>query len=275
LGAAGQLGSELARLEPAWATTHPELPIDDEVALRAAFRERRPAIVFNCAAYNAVDRAEEESELAFRANAQGPSYVATLCRQYGSRLVHFSTNFVFDGELARPYVESDSAIPLSVYGRSKLQGEINVLDALPSALVIRTSALYGHRGAEMQGGSFPSRIVQRASEGKPVRVVSDQKVNPTYARELAMRAVDLAGDGMSGIVHVVGGGCCSWYEFAAEILEAAGVSAAVEPVASADYPTRARRPLNGCLASERVGPLRPWREALRDWARAVTKPTGA
>lgn len=271
LGAAGQLGSELARLLPASGRTHSQLSIDDENALVAAFNDERPTVVFNCVAYNAVDRAETEKDRAFGANAEGPLYVAKLCRRFDSRMIHFSTNFVFDGTLDRPYIESDAPSPVSVYGDSKLQGEQNVLDALPNALVIRTSALYGHKGADAQGGSFPLRILSHAKSGGPLRIVADQKVNPTYAGELAVKAIELAGGNLTGVAHVVSAGCTGWDEFARAVLQECGVSVPVESISSAEYPSAARRPRNGCLSSTRVSPLRPWREGLRDWARKWAK----
>jgi dTDP-4-dehydrorhamnose reductase len=267
LGAAGQLGSELARLIGEGAgVTHNEVSITDPDALDSLLSRRRPKLVFNCAAYNAVDRAETERDLAFAVNSEGPANVALMCSRYGIRLVHFSTNFVFDGALPRPYVESDEAAPLSVYGSSKLDGEKRVLELLPGALVIRTSAVFGDTGSAIKGGSFPERIVERARRGEPLRVVADQKVNPTYAGDLAPAAMDLAASGLDGIVHVVAAGCAGWDEFARAALAECGVSATVEATWSADLASPAARPLNGCLESTRVAALRPWREGLREWA---------
>ncbi|MHB8588734.1 MAG: SDR family oxidoreductase [Candidatus Dormibacteraceae bacterium] len=226
----------------------------------------RPALVFNCAAYNAVDRAETEKDLAFAVNAEGPSNVARACARHRIRMVHFSTNFVFDGALDRPYLESHVAAPLSVYGASKLEGEQRVLDVQPHALVIRTSALFGDRGSAIKGGSFPDRILSLAQRGEPLRVVADQKVNPTYAAELAPVALELAESELEGLVHVVAAGCAGWDELARAVLAEFHVEAVVEAVSSADLGAPAPRPLNGCLASDRVAPLRLWREGLHDWA---------
>jgi dTDP-4-dehydrorhamnose reductase len=180
LGAGGQLGSELARLLPeAVGLTHHDLSVSDHRAVLQACLRHQPDVVFNCAAYNAVDRAEAEPALARQVNTAGPENVALACRQHGTRLVHFSTNFVFDGLSDRPYIEKDEARPLGVYGRSKLDGELAVLAAMPEALVVRTAAVFGDRGSVIKGGSFPERIVERARRGEPLRVVSDQRVNPT------------------------------------------------------------------------------------------------
>ena len=267
LGAAGQLGSELVRLiGEGSGFTHQELSVTDPHALDAILRSRRPGVVFNCAAYNAVDRAEAERDLAFAINAEGPANVARVCARHGIRLVHFSTNFVFDGALDRAYVETDAPAPLSAYGSSKLQGEKGVLDLLPEALVIRTSAVYGDTGSAIKGGSFPERIVERGRRGEPLRVVADQRVNPTYAADLAPAAMELAAGGLEGIVHVVAAGCAGWDEFARAALAACRVTAEVESTSSADLALPAARPLNGCLESTRVAALRPWRDGLHDWA---------
>ena len=267
LGAAGQLGSELTRLlGDDSAVTHDAVSVTDERALDALLKARRPAVVFNCAAYNAVDRAETESDLAFAVNADGPANVARVCARYGIRLVHFSTNFVFDGAMRRPYVEADAAGPLSVYGASKLKGEQRVLDLLPEALVIRTSAVFGDVGSAIKGGSFTERIVARATQGGPLRVVSDQKVNPTFAGDLAPEAIELAEGQLHGVVHIVAAGCAGWDEFARAALMECEVPAELEPVLSAELGSAAARPLNGCLESTRVAPLRPWREGLHAWA---------
>jgi len=228
-------------------------------AVASAIADRKPDVVFNCAAYNAVDRAEEEPDLALAVNAEGPFNLAAASRRHGATLVHFSTNFVFDGEREEPYVEADEPSPLSAYGRSKLAGERRVLETGAHVLLVRTAAVFGGRH------SFPGRIIERARAGDPVRVVADQRVNPTYAKDLAAAAVELVEMGTAGIVHAVAEGCAGWDEFARATLEEFGISAPVESVSSAAYRSAARRPLNGCLGTTRYRPLRPWREALREW----------
>ena len=267
LGGDGQLGSALARLlGVAAAVSHDAASVTDPASLHALFADRKPDVVFNCAAYNAVDRAEAEPGLAHLVNSEGPRNVAVECARLGARLVHFSTNFVFDGGLERPYVESDEPAPLSVYAASKLDGERHVLSTLPHALVLRTAALFGDRGSASKGGSFPERILARAEQGGPLHVVADQRVNPTYAADLAGAAVRLSEGDLDGVVHVVAGGCCGWDEFARAVLDECGIRAEVESVSTADVASPAQRPINGCLASSRVSPLRPWREGLRSWA---------
>jgi dTDP-4-dehydrorhamnose reductase len=267
LGANGQLGSELARLiGDNSGVPREEISVTDPQSLDALLSSRRPEVVFNCAAYNAVDRAETERDLAYAVNAEGPANVAMSCARHGLRLVHFSTNFVFDGALDRPYVETDLPEPLSVYASSKLEGERRVLDLLPEALVIRTSAVFGDTGSAIKGGSFPERIVSRARLGQALRVVADQKVNPTYAGDLAPAAIKLAESRLEGLVHVVAAGCAGWDEFARAALTEVGVRAEVESILSAELATPAARPRNGCLESTRTDALRPWRDGLHEWA---------
>jgi dTDP-4-dehydrorhamnose reductase len=267
LGAGGQLGSDISRLiGPGSGFTHEQISVTDPDAIDALISSLRPEVVFNCAAYNAVDRAETEKDLAYAVNAEGPANVARACARHRVRLVHFSTNFVFDGAFDRPYVESDVPAPIGVYGASKLEGEQRVLDLLPNALVIRTAALFGDRGSAIKGGSFPDRILARARSGEPLRVVADQKVNPTYTADLAPVALQLGESELRGVVHVVAAGCAGWDELARATLAEAHLDVEVEAASSAELGGAARRPLNGCLTSSRVPPLRPWREGLHQWA---------
>jgi dTDP-4-dehydrorhamnose reductase len=252
-------------LGPDSGLTHGDVSITDASAVAAVIAERKPELVFNCAAYNAVDRAESEPEVAHEVNALGPLNLAVACRRHGADLVHFSTNFVFDGALDRPYVEADEPRPLSAYAASKLEGERLALGNGAHVLVIRTAAVFGGPA------SFPMRVLERARNGQPLRVVSDQEVNPTYAKDLAAAAVELATSGIAGLVHAVGGGCCGWDELARAALSAFGVGAKVESVPSAAYATPARRPRNGCLATTRYRPLRQWREALQEWAEEASR----
>jgi dTDP-4-dehydrorhamnose reductase len=270
-GAGGQLGRDLRLLLPdAVAAERDRLSIDDAEAVRRALADASPEVVFNCAAFNGVDAAERDPEPALAANARGPEHLARACRELGVRLVHFSTNYVFDGAAAEPYTENDEPRPASAYARSKREGERRVLDALPSALVIRSSGLYGRQGSAIKGGSFPERILAKARAGDALRVVADQRLNPTATSDLAAASLRLANDRVQGMVHVVAGGCCSWWEFAVETLRLAHTDASVAQATTADFDAPAPRPLNGCLASVRTEPLREWREALADYVAALT-----
>ncbi len=265
-GALGQLGSDLSLLCPDAAKyDRDDMPINDEPAIRRVFALERPELVFNCAAYNAVDGAESDPEEAIAANAMGPGLLAKVCASEGARLVHYSTNYVFDGRSNRPYVESDQPNPLSVYGLTKLDGERAVVAAMPTALVIRVAGLYGLRGSEIKGGSFPDRILKKAASGASLQVVSDQRLNPTYTADLAVASLALATSGLTGVVHLAPPDCASWYEFAAEILRLAGVAAHIQPVKTEEIGATAQRPRNGCLRSTRIAPLRSWKPALRDY----------
>jgi dTDP-4-dehydrorhamnose reductase len=264
LGADGQLGTDLVRLLGSSAGVgRREVSVSDALAVDAILGTRRPAVVFNCAAYNAVDDAESDPAAARAVNTDGAFNVAAACARSGARLVHFSTNFVFDGRSARPYVETDEAAPQGAYARSKFDGERRVLEAQPKALVIRTAALFGG----VRGSSFPERIRERAARAERIRVVSDQTVNPTYTADLAQAALGLAEEGLEGIVHLVSGECCSWDEFARAVLDELQLPTAVESIPSSAIQAAAPRPRNGCLESIRVSALRPWREGLREWAR--------
>src|SRR6266702_3458149 len=191
-------------LPDAVGLTREEVPVTDLAALNGALPHYQAQVVFNCAAYNAVDAAEGEQDAAYQVNAQGAFNVALACAEHQARLVHFSTNFVFSGAHDRAYVESDEVGPLGVYAKSKLEGEKLVAMVAPRALIIRTAALFGG-DATRSRLSFPERIVERAASGERVRVVSDQTVNPTYAADLARAAIALATTDMDGVVHVFGG----------------------------------------------------------------------
>jgi dTDP-4-dehydrorhamnose reductase len=263
-GAGGQLGGDLLDLIPgAVGMTRSQLSVEDRDAVRQAVKGFD--VVLNCAADNAVDAAESAPERAFAVNAEGPGNVASACREAGARLVHFSTNFVFDGSGSRPFSEDDTPRPLGTYARSKLEGERLVLERMPDALLVRSSGLFGSRGSAVKGGSFPERIVKRVQAGEAVRVVDDQFLNPTYTSDLAAGVLELVEQGLQGVAHLVAEGCCSYLELAAEAIRVAGLSASVEPISSATLAAAAPRPPNGCLSSIRVRPLRSWREGLAAW----------
>lgn len=266
LGAGGKLGSELTRQLPeAVGMQRGVLSVTDLAALDEALPKYRPDVVFNCAAYNDVDAAESQQDAAYQVNAQGAFNVAMACARNSVRLIHFSTNFVFDGALDRPYSEQDAPQPLGVYAKSKLEGEKLVSMILPEALIIRTSGLYAQPAPGVRP-SFPQRIVERAANGERIRVVNDQSVNPTYVPELAAAAAHLAEGELTGVVHLVAGGCCTWEELARAALAECGVEAPVDAISSAELGAPAPRPANGCMASSRVSALRPWRESLKEWA---------
>jgi dTDP-4-dehydrorhamnose reductase len=259
VGADGQLGSELVRILGADSgVTHDQASITSWNDVQGLIRARQPEVVFNCAAYNAVDAAEVHPAEAFAVNAEGPNNLAKACRLYGATLVHYSTNFVFDGAHDQPYIEADEPSPLSVYAQSKLHGERLALSSGSEVLILRTAAVYG--GAR----GFPNRFIELARKGEPLRVVSDQWINPTLARDLAAASVDLVREGTTGVVHAVAEGCCAWDEFARAVLAEAAIQRPVQSISTRLQQNMARRPKHGCLRSTRINPLRHWREALRE-----------
>jgi dTDP-4-dehydrorhamnose reductase len=271
-GSLGQLGRELVPLlgdELIWAGDLDEIDVTDATAVAELVGRTRPDVVFNATAYNKVDQAEVEPDAALSVNAVAPRWLAAACREERALLVHFSTDYVFDGAADRPYREDDCPRPLGAYGVSKLTGEQLVAGGGGEHLVIRTSGLLGRGGSAQKGGSFADRILARARSKQPLRVVADQTFAPTCARDLAVAAIALVGAGARGLVHVTNGGSCSWHELAVAALGLAGVDAEVEAIAAADLDLPARRPVYSVLDTGRyrglgLPPLRPWREALAD-----------
>jgi dTDP-4-dehydrorhamnose reductase len=263
-GAGGMLGRDVARAaeaagHEALALRRGELEITDGSAVSAALEQARPDAVINCAAWTDVDGAEAEEALAAEVNHRGAGYVARSAADAGARLVHVSTDFVFDGSARVPYVESSAPRPLSAYGRTKLAGEAEVARVCPEALIVRSSWLFGAGGR-----NFVDTMLRLAGERDEVSVVDDQIGCPTWTVHLAGALVALAEGGARGIWHVTGGGSCSWFQFAEEIFRAAAVDCRAVPCSTAELGRPAPRPAYSVLASEREGaPRLPgWREGL-------------
>jgi dTDP-4-dehydrorhamnose reductase len=271
LGSAGQLGRDLCALLPGEVVplTRSDADLTCPEALHRRLREIQPGAVVNCAAYNFVDRAEAEPDAAFAVNAAGVRALAGVCRDLGAFLVHFSTDYVFGADESRraPYTEDDEPGPVSVYGRSKLEGEKAVRASGAEHLIVRTCGLYGVWGSGGKGGNFVETMLRLAREGKPLRVVDDQICTPSYCPDVARAVVALLGTEARGTFHATNGGSCSWYEFARAIFKLAGMQVDVAPITSAEYGAAARRPAYSvldCSAYHRLGLplLRPWRDAL-------------
>ena len=276
-GAAGMLGSQVLlsmpdgesavgtdlREAPGVAVVGVDLADADQVA--ALFAEHGPFDgVIHCAAYTAVDLAEEEPEVARRVNAEACGVLAAECARAGARLVVVSTDFVFDGEKGAPYTEDDATGPLSVYGATKLEGEQLALAAHPGGTcVVRTQWLYGPRGKH-----FPRTIEALARERDELKVVSDQVGSPTSTLELSPALWDVLRRGEPGVYHAACEGSCSWYELACAVVVLCGIeSVKVLPCTTEDFPRPARRPRASVLDCARLTalrgrPLAPWREAL-------------
>lgn len=276
LGAGGQLGQDLLALLPkdrTIALRRDEADLTKPEALRRRLAAQKPGLVFNCAAYNLVDRAEEEPEAAFAVNAFGPFRLAETCRDFGAALVHFSTDYVFGlaGFRADPFLESDAPGPTCVYGASKLAGEHLVRLACPRHFIIRTSGLYGRHGAGGKGGNFVKTMLRLAHQGKPLRVVEDQILSPTFTEDLAEATLRLIEAAPYGLYHLTNAGRCSWFEFAQALFEIKGLKADLSPCLTSDRNDRARRPEFSVLGTEHQGTprLRPWRAALAAYLAAL------
>ena len=270
-GSQGQLGRDLVPRLTGDVTplTRADLDLDRPETVAPYFAVNRPDVFVNCAAYNFVDKAEVEPEAAFRANAWGVRELARACRDAGTKLVHVSTDYIFglDADRRTPYRETDPPGPVSVYGLSKLAGEYLVRSICPRHLVVRTCGLYGVWGSGGKGGNFVETMLRVAGQGKPLRVVNDQRCTPTYSFDLAETLAALIARDVMGLFHVTSGGDCSWYEFAAEIFRRAGVRADLTPITSAEFGAAARRPGYSVLSNEGVVavgvlPPRPWQDAL-------------
>ena len=275
-GGTGQLGSDLTTVLSADAEVralgHGDLDIADDDAVARLIEDFAPDTVFNCAAYHNVDLCETTEEMALRINAVAVKRMAQRCQDAGTKLVHFSTNYVFDGRRPDPYTEADLPAPRSAYAISKLAGEHCALAYCDSALVVRGSGLYGLHGSGQKGGNFVTRMIERAHSGDPIRMVSDQRLQPTFTRDLATAVIEAVESEATGLLHLTASGACSWLEFTEAIYEIAGIEAEIEPVTTS--PGGTDRPRNGVLARDRADalgltPLRDWRAALEDYMQAA------
>lgn len=254
-GANGQLGRDcqtvLGAVHDLCSLDLPELDIANADSVRAWFTRVNPEAVINCAAYTRVDDAEQQREMAFTVNAQGPATLAAACRVHGARLIHISTDYVFDGRKPRPqvYAEDDTPCPLSVYGRTKLDGEAPVLALAEHGAVLRTAWLYGRTGQ-----NFPRTMLRLALRrpAQPIRVVNDQYGSPTWSGRLARQIARLLEDFQPGLYHATAQGACTWYELAVRFLTAMEVPHTVTSITTTDYPTPAQRPANAVLENHNL-----------------------
>jgi dTDP-4-dehydrorhamnose reductase len=269
LGARGTLGVALVEALPragfriGAAPSHADCDIRDERAVRAVCADARPDVVFNAAAYTNVDRAEDEPDLAREINAAGAETVARVAAAAGAAVVHYSTDFVFDGELERPYVETDPPSPLGVYARTKVEGDARVAAATPRHFILRVGCLYGHGGR-----NFPSTIVRRLRSGETIRADGDRLASPTWVREVATVSAALAHSAHHGLYHATAQGQTTWADFARLCAARRGLPAdRVQSLSSTDLALKARRPRRAILDNQnlrRVGldAFSPWEEAL-------------
>ena len=275
VGSKGQLGKTLVETAPAdlpcTALDLPEIDITRKEDTLALVDAEKPDVIINAAAYTAVDRAEEEAELAYAVNAAGPLHLAEAARESGCRLIHVSTDYVFDGTACTPYPPDAACRPLGIYGDSKRRGEINVLETLETAVILRTSWLYSQ-----YGGNFALTMLRLFKEKPEVGVVADQVGSPTWATTLAEAIWVMARrERLKGVYHWADAGVTSWYDFAVAIQEEALARGIIErtvpihPITTADYPTPTTRPAYSVLDSTaawrdlEMNPLQ-WRVALRE-----------
>jgi dTDP-4-dehydrorhamnose reductase len=266
VGRNGQVGWELEKaLQPlgtVLATDRAALDLADGDAVRRVIREAKPDLIVNAAAYTAVDKAESEPDVAMQINGVAPGVMAEEAKRLGAMLVHYSSDYVFDGRKTSPYTEDDVPNPLGAYGRSKLEGDQRIRASGCRHLILRTSWVYGPRGK-----NFYLTIARKAAAGEPLRVVNDQRGVPTTSGFLADNTLELLRRQAAGLVNLVPSGETTWYEFAREIVRLAGSRSGVDPITTEQFPTAARRPrysvLDKARAEKALGrPLPDWRTLL-------------
>ncbi|HUV85506.1 MAG TPA: dTDP-4-dehydrorhamnose reductase [bacterium] len=248
-----------------------EMDVTDARRVRGVMDEERPAVVINCAAFTNVDGCESKRDLCFDVNGRGAGNVAAAAAAAGARVIHISTDYVFDGRSRVPYKEGDGPEPLSAYGESKLDGEKRVAATATEHVIVRTAWLFGAGGA-----NFVSKIIARAKEGEPLEVVDDQRGSPTYAGHLATALAKLVGLEFRGVLHVAGSGEASWFDVAGEILRLTGYRVPLRAIATADLELPARRPrysaLDASLYMALTGEVMPpWQEGLAAYLREIEK----
>jgi len=284
-GSGGQLGVELisefkARGYEVAPFERSTVDIADQARVEHVLANYDPAIVINAAAYNQVDVAEKEPQAAFLVNALAVRNLAMACRQVDAKLVHFSTDYVFDGMAGRAYTEEDATHPMGAYAVSKLAGELYARAYLDQPLIIRTSGVFGPGGLDTARGNFVELMLRLASQGQPIRVVEDHVASPTFAPALASRTADLVGRNARGIFHAGGGTPISWFDWAVKIFDAAGLKPPIKPTNEREFRTAARRPRysalsNGKMEALGVAPMPTLDEAIRTYLERRTQRAAA
>lgn len=270
-GAGGQLGSELqiaCKHYPQFEfvfVDKDEMPLDDPGKVRSVVEEVHPSWCISCGAYTAVDKAETETDLAFLINGEAPGAMAAACKSIGARMIHISTDYVFDGNSAVPLKETDLTGPINVYGASKLQGEQLVLKNNPDTVVIRTAWVYSEFGH-----NFVKTMMRLMKEKPSISVINDQIGSPTYAADLAQVILDIvvAPRWVPGVYHYSNEGQISWYEFALAIRELIGSNCAINPISTEQYPTPAKRPHYSLLDKSLI--KKTYGIEVPDWRKGLT-----
>lgn len=286
-GANGQLGWELVRRfkklgVDAVGLDLPGYDISDEMQVRSVVKDEKPDIIINASAYTAVDQAEKETETAFKVNKDGPGYLAQACSDVHIPLIHVSTDYVFDGQSSKPYLEDDPVHPMGVYGESKEAGESEVRKWLPEHVIIRTSWFYG-----IHGNNFVKTMLRLGKENERIKVVDDQYGCPTFAGDLAKTIIKIVASFKKngrlpwGTYHYCGQGITTWYGFAEKIFELAEQYIPLKvtellPITTDDYPTLAKRPAYSALNCEKIEQafgisVQPWQQSLEKMIEALLK----
>lgn len=268
-GIRGQLGHDVLkelkkRGHDAVGVNSEEMDITDADMVREVMLRERPEAVIHCAAYTAVDNAEDNVEICRKVNVDGTANIANVCRELDARMLYVSTDYVFPGDGERPWEPEDKANPLNVYGQTKYEGELAVQKCLEKYFIVRISWVFG-----VNGSNFVKTMLRLGKERGAVSVVNDQIGSPTYTYDLAILFADMIESDKYGIYHASGEGLCSWYEFAQEIFREAGMDEVkVTPVDSAAFPTKAKRPKNSRMNKDKLKAngfslLPAWQDALR------------
>jgi len=270
IGHRGQLGTDLREAfarDELIPSTQEQMHVENCGEVDERIDEIKPEVILNCSAFHRVDECEDRADLAFNVNVFGVRNLALAAARTGAVLVHFSTDYVFDGPKRTPYVETDLPCPHSVYGVSKLSGEFLLQSIWPKHFIFRVSGLYGYAGSREKGTNFVEMMIGLARQGRPIRVVDDQVLTPTSTRDVANAVRRLVTTDAYGLYHLTNSGECSWYEFTRAIFDSAGLDPDLTPVNSAAFPTKAKRPNYSVLDNRRLRDtgfedLPHWREAL-------------
>lgn len=266
-GANGQLGYDVVQHLNELGIEHlgvdrNVLDITNQDAVSKILTSYGPDVVIHCAAYTAVDKAENDRENCYAVNVLGTRYIAEVCQNIDAKMVYISTDYVFDGEGIEPFKETDQPNPINYYGQTKYEGELEVQKLLQKYYIVRISWVFGNHGS-----NFVKTMLRLGKEKKEVSVVCDQIGSPTYTPDLAKLLVEMIQTDKYGIYHATNEGYCSWYEFACEIFKQAGMDVKVKPIRTSQYPTLARRPLNSRISkqkldNQRLKRLTSWENAL-------------
>jgi len=273
IGADGQLGSDLMKiltdhdLKPLY---YPDFDVTQPLEAKEVLSRLKPEIVINTSAYHRVDECEDNPKESFRINAVAVRDLAFICRDLNSILVHFSTDYVFDGKKKSPYTEKDTPNPLSVYANSKLAGEYFIRNTLNRYFLIRTCGLYGEAGCWGKGTNFVDIMVSLEQKGQTIRIVDDQWITPTSTAELSVRIGELIQTNHYGLYHLTNEGQCTWFEFARTIFSLLGKKPDIVPVDTKTYGSKALRPPYSVLENKKAKEIgltdfSPWEEALKDY----------